>query len=1015
MLWQRFIDAYEEARVRVLRWYCGADDTDFVCCEPATAVMIATSIAMMALSLLMGKKSKGKNSSQDPVIGKRYWSDNIEAFAYYSPRTAKLWYNQMFLNQEELFQVDYIDMATTYGESFDIGARATNTGMVNAFSIEYPGDGMPLDYFEDIPELNRLCKIPAFSRGGGANPKYPTHSPGVAMMYINQGYMGLNAASVGNYRAVLSVLPGTVYMLMTQGDQYNEESLWVRYRETADCGLTITLNPITIILDILLDRYKVEEIDFLSAADVGKRLIEEYPYMWFSIAQAPQKYKELLQDLAAKSKINMRRTADGKIGFKLYGETPPGGIETIPTIDVVRDVIEVSIEKPSMENADVINEARATYIAARFDADGYTVFSSTAEGVAAAEALNTAKANYALAKTHYDEVVAAHPGDPLDPDVVAAADALQAAELAQSNQETAYNSAAEAYAMAQSSQEGHFLQAGVFAVNAASIVLSGVRRQKTYSLDYLNWPDDAKAYIEEALILYENPLNTGSLTTTFAYNSLETGSLFKLQIVDGASGLDYRFVAEVADKTIMGYGDEKLKFSFKESGKWYGVLAGEPNTSTNPGIIDGTPGHYSGPVLLPVWAVNAQLSPLVRGFPFAAFCAHANSYALDALAYYLVMDCLNAAKEDDNFLCNEGGNFTVMGVLQHAFSIPDGAPGYLGSATLTLEVPLDTPTDRAAILSFLQGRADIYGGVIDRFFMPEYAPDNYVILTKANKFDPTNDAGLGYYLRVANLSVTDTGSKLLVTLGGLYACDLGYPAATFSEGDYVALLPETNSNYGYGFTSAPVPAGMGHTNQIGSQTFKARTVPANGLEELAWNSCTCAMYSPDDTWLTARAVECYAQNVANPSYGDPFARVYAVQGQDIDLWVDLADFRVLAEDPNLLNVTRAFPGAGPDLDTEASEALATNTTIGSTTGASKAVVVITYKNKSSGAVLRVTTLLGEKCRVRFKPEDIMATFAAGDIITTEVSVGYRIEANAALDQETQLQSVTVTGPEICYG
>lgn len=977
--------------------------------------MIATSLAMMALSLLMGKKSKGKNSSSDPIIGKRYWSDSIEAFAYYSPRTAKLWYNQMFLNQEELFQVDYIDMATAYGETFDIGARATNTGMVNGFTIAYPGDTMPLTYFEDLEELARCCKIPQFSRGAGANAKYPAHYPGVAMLYINQGYMGLNAATVGTYRAVLSIYPGTVYMLMSQGDNYKDESFWVRYRETADCGLTITVNPITIILDILLDRYTIDEIDFLSAADVGKRLIQEYPYMWFAIAQSPQKYKDLLQDLAAKSKISMRRTADGKIGFKIYGETPPGGIESIPTIDVMTDVIELSLEKPSIENADVINEARATYIAARYDADGYTVFSSTSEGVAAGEALAQAKSAYAVAKTAYDAALAAHPGDPSDPEVVTAAANLQAAELAQSNQESAYSSAAEAYAVAQSSQEGHFLQAGVFAVNAASIVLTGVRRQKTYSLDYLNWPDDAKAYIEEALILYENPLNSGSVTTTYAYNSLETGSLFKLKLVDGESGLDYQFIAEVADKTIMGYGDEKIKLSFKESGKWYGVLSGEPNTSTNAGIVDATPSNYSSPVLLPVWAINAQISPLTRGFPFAAFCCHENSYALDAIAYYLVTDCLNAGKEDDNFLCNEGGNFTVMGVLQNDFNMDDVAPGYLGAATLTLDVPYDGATQRTAILSFLQARADVYGGVIDRFFMPGTAPDNYVILTKVSKYDPTNDAGLGYYLRVANITVTDTGTKLIVTLGGLYACDLGYPSASFSEGDYVALLPETNSNYGYGFTSAPVPAGMGHTNQIGTQTFKARAVPANGLEEMTWNSCVCAMYSPDDTWLTARRCEVYGQNIARPSFGDPFSRVLAVPGEDIDLWLDLADFRVLAEDPNLLNVTRAFPGAGPDLDTEASEVQTMNTTIGSSTGAANAVVVITFSNKSSGAVLRTMTLLGEKCRVRFKPEDIMPAFATGDIISVSVSIGYRIEANAALDQETQLQSATVTGPEITYG
>lgn len=998
-----------------MRWLCGANENDVVLCELVMAAMIATSIAMMAMSLIMGKKSKGKDSNQDPIIGKRYWSDNIEAFAYYSPRTAKLWYNQMFLNQEEFFEVNYINMAEDYGDSFNIGSQPVNTGMVNGFSIPYPGAGMPIDYFADIEELGRLCKIPHFTRGAGANPRSPAHLPGVAALYINQGFMGLNAATVGSYRAVITALPGTVYMLMSQGADYADEGLWTRYRETVDCGLTLALNPMTIILDVLLDRYSYDEIDFLSAADVGKRLITEYPYMWFAIAQPPQKYKELLQDLSRKSKINMRRTADGKIGFRLYGETPPGGIETVPVIDVVRDVIEVSIEKPSIENADVINEARATYLAARYDADGYTVFTSTQEGIAAGELLNTARASFVVAKAAYDAAVLAHPGDPGHPDVVLALDNKNAAELAQANQESSYSAAAESYAVAQSSQEGHYLQAGVFAVNAANIVLTGVRRQKTYNLDYLNWPDDAKAYIEEALILYENALNTGSITTTFAFNELEVGSLFKLQIVDSASSLEYRFIAEVAEKTIMAYGDEKMKVTFKESGKWYGVLTGEPNTSTDPGIINGVPSDYSGPVLLPVWAINTQLSPLTRGFPVAAFACQLNSVALDAVSYYLVTDCVNSAKEPANFLTQEGGSFTLLGILQHEYSIPDSEPGYLGSDTLTLDIPYNNSVDRTAILMFLNQRADIYGGVIDRFFMPDYAPDNYIILTKASSLDPTNDAGQGFYIRAANISVTDTGGQILVTLGGLYTCDVSYIGANFEIGDYVTILPETNQNYGYGFTSAPVPASVGHTNQMGSQSFKARAVPASGLTELAWASCSCSLYAGDDAWLTACKAMAYGQNLVRPSFADPFSRLYAVAGEDLDIWVNILDFRVLTEDPALLNITRAFPGAGPDLDIGAADTETANTTIGSTTGAAQANVVLTFKNKSTGVVLRTMTLLGERCRVRIRPEDITAGFGPGSEITTQISLGYTITANSALDQTTQLQSVTFNGPEIIYG
>jgi len=154
------------------------------------AFMIGAAIAMMAMSMIFGKKGKSKGANEDPIIGKRYWSDNIEAFGYYSPRTAKLWVNQIFLQQEEIFNASYLPMTGELGEVYDIGTQAVNTGAVPGFTIPYPGATMAMDFFDNIDEVDRLSKIVKFSRGSGENPRSPTHQPGVMLMYITKGSWG---------------------------------------------------------------------------------------------------------------------------------------------------------------------------------------------------------------------------------------------------------------------------------------------------------------------------------------------------------------------------------------------------------------------------------------------------------------------------------------------------------------------------------------------------------------------------------------------------------------------------------------------------------------------------------------------------------------------------------------------------------------------------------------------------------------------------------------------------------
>lgn len=979
------------------------------------AFMIATAIAMMAMSMMMGKKGK-KGANQDPIIGKRYWSDNIEAFAYYSPRTAKLWYNQVFLNQEELFSADYLPMTTDYGDTYDIGVQAVNSGAVPGFTINYPGSGMPMNFFETIAEKNRLCKVVEFSRGKGENPRLPSHQPGVAAFYVNQGYMGLNTANVGNYRAILTVYPGTVYNLRAQGPDYADEGLWVRYRDTTDCGTTLCVNPICIILDIILDRYPADEVDFLSAADVGKRLLQEKPYMWFSLAQPPQKYKQLLKDLAKKSSIAIRRTPEGKVGFRLIGETPPGGIESVRELDVVHDAFEVSLEKPSIENAEIINEARGTYLAARYDAGDFIKYIDTVDGAAEYEAMLAAEATYSNNKAAYENAKNAH-GE-FDQVTIDAKQEMDTAEIAANDSRGVFTSNKEAHDAREGMKEGHFLKGGTFAVNPANIVLTGIRSQRNYNLDFLNWPDDAKAYLEDALLMYEHPLASGTITTSFAFNDLEVGNLFKLKLQDADAALDYQFIAEIGEKTVLGFGEERVRVSFKESGKWFNVLAGDPNVSTNPGPIDGAPATSTYAHLLPMWSVAAMMSPLMRGFPMVSYACQQNTDVADGVNYYLVSGCLDGPKDENNWLCQDVTDMPNVGMLQHDYTPTAKYPGASADDQITLRVPVDAGVDRSMLASIFREKADMYGGVMNLFHDEVHYADNYFMLTKGTVLDPTNDAGAGYLFRAANISVMEGIDELVVTLGGLYACDLAHPEITFNEGDYVVLFANSNQVVDYGYASVPIPAAVGHTNQIGSQTFKVKTVPAKTTEDLTWSSCKCGISEIDDRWLDTVQCAVMASNLTDATKADPEVAVYADRGDDIIFWFALHDQRRLAEDPNILGVVRAFTGGGPEHDIDIETTPTVNDSRSSEGGVVFANVTIEFIDPSDGTVLDSATTGANKLTYQCNPEDIVPNFgwAGGpDIIETRVTVGYTIIANTVLDQDTDLRTVTFDGPEIIHG
>ena len=197
-----------------------------------------------------------------------------------------------------------------------------------------------------------------------------------------------------------------------------------------------------------------------------------------------------------RAKISQKRMPDGTIGLKLIGEIPENGPAAFTVIDAMSELKEFSFSKDSNDEADVLNELRGEYSAARYSLN------------------NTDSADY----------------------------------------------------------EGHMLGADMHVINTGNIVLTGVRKQQTQDLDFLSWPDDAKAYLWEVLSRAERPYLTGSITGGMAFTKYAVGDCLRIKVKDPGLGMVFDRVFEVHETTIAGYPSEEVTLEVKESAAWYGLL-----------------------------------------------------------------------------------------------------------------------------------------------------------------------------------------------------------------------------------------------------------------------------------------------------------------------------------------------------------------------------------------------------------------------------------------------------------
>ena len=513
------------------------------------------SITLMVVSMVLMIIMKGKNKGKSGNIGKRYWADTIQGLATYSPRTATLWVNRVFDSSENGCMVAaHLPYAGSVGQSWWVHNIGETNMATSGFSLPYIPD---IDWeSQDALNARRNC-IPNMAKdwSGNQNPAYPCHYQGAAVLVCNQIYLGLNGAQYPSYNAIISSIPGTVYELMASAPEYNNMDYWVRWRYTTDCGQTISLNPVAIVADILLDQKKIEDIDWVSFAQAGRKLHKEFPYMWFAMQFGETTIKDATESVLSKARLAIKTMPDGRLGLRVVGEMPDDGILGLTMIDALTELTEFSLSRSAVDSDEVINIASGSYAAARADSAVSTVYDVYSQIVPFSEmdAFSNwmAENQSALVGKSIYEVVQMYPGYKSEWDIAHAANTVAA----------------------MGKNEWHYKTADVYAINAANIVATGVRKKETFDLDYFNWPDDASAALQDTLAEREKPYAIANTTSGMRLWDKTVGDSIRLAIKDPASAVSIDKVFLITDMEMAGFPDETIQLTLKEHAKWYDVFS----------------------------------------------------------------------------------------------------------------------------------------------------------------------------------------------------------------------------------------------------------------------------------------------------------------------------------------------------------------------------------------------------------------------------------------------------------
>lgn len=978
-------------------------------------ISLMISVAMMAISLISGSK-KGKKGDDNPEVGYRYWADAMFAVATLPLRTAGAWVNRVYQQGEEYTEHrhnkkgeygEYQKMTVnTHVNTFVTTGFFTNPSNIAGMHPNNPWGGV-FDLFavnKYAPPQQRKIVLCSHKKSGKSyrsymdipaveklqhkiyEREYPTHDNGVLMLYGSQLYMGLNSATLQSYTPIVTVIPGSAVYLAGAISymQYDAEVYniyLVRTRLTQDLYWVYSVNPVCIVLDLLMEHIRFSDIDWKRCAGAAVQLITRYPYMWFSTTISQLKMRDALQKMLTAAKLYIYRTRAGKIAIGIVGMTTPYGTADkcgVGTIDLKRDVTNFSLSKNATATADIVNEMRGEYQAAR---------------------LSMAKIPSARYLKKSDRI---HEGHMLPADMHAL-------------------------------NPGNIVLTGIRKQQTQDLsFLSWPDDAHAYLWDVLT--QQSRAYLSGSVTgrywLAQFPVGAG-VHLYSAERHAVTGEYF----------LTFNKRFRVTERSFDGYPSETVTLNLEESPEWQGkfdpclkrVLDGPvpldppkyPWEGGNPWddfegnpILPDQPSPGNPPGTGDTGQTPPPPPPELVTIPFFIFVTSPDLLSVPALTG-ITSNVLPGLTYSETFLTSgcgadipalepepvieDNGPFPMVAYLDEDVSFPNMYPGFITGKEINATI-MCPPIEHYRIhaVDELDDMISNFGAQPHLLYnAEEILYDNFVLFSKATAANPHGNA---VCVRAQTISAAIEGTSIKIRLRGLIAVDSPI-SISFSKGDAIAILPVANAKTAYNFSPVPMPDYYPLVKNRVNTTVYFRTV-VRALDEIQeWNQGYCNDYITDGMHLKAKPATIYGfTGTDEPSSEAVFL---STATDKLTFIISAADYIVLRENPAMpgmyIGGTESLGIMTPVKDLPLHKI---GTSVKS--GISDVKIRAVFKDKTSGAVL----LSQEVQTQTTMPSFILSNYGiTTKHIETEFHVSYLLTSLAA-DEPVPLEAAISKGPDI---
>lgn len=967
---------------------------------------------MMAISLISGSK-KSKKGDDDPAVGYRYWADAMFAVATLPMRTTAAWVNRVYQQGEEYTEHKH-NKRGNYGEYQKMTVNThVNTFVTTGFWLDaswishLAPDGGFRDVFSEwqyaAPQQRKIVLCSHKSQAQSVRSymdmeaveknahkvferEFPTHDNGVLMVYGSQVYMGLNSATLQSYTPVVTVLPGSILYLAAHIDWANPDtevynSYLVRTRLTQDLAWVYSVNPVCIVTDLLIEHTPFEAIDWKRCAAAAVELITKYPYMWFSMTISQLKMREALQKVLTAAKLYVYRTRVGKLAVGVTGTSAVyDGVDTcgVGSIDLKRDVTTFSLSKNATATADIVNEMRGEYQAAR------------------------------ITSTPPPTEMHLRPGDrvneghmlPADMHVLNAGNIVLTGVRKQQTQDLSF--------LAWPDDAHHYLWDAMTQQSRA--YLSG---SVTGSFWLAQFPVGAGVH----LYTTERHATTNEQFLTF----------------------NKKF--RVTERSFDGYPSETVTLNLEEAPEWQGkfdpcvkrvldgpvpldppkypwaggdpwqdfdgspILPDQPAPNNPPGT--GDVGHTPPPP--PVELVK---------IPFFLFATSADLLSvpamvgitsnvvprMDSYETFITADCQpDTPALEPEPIFEDNGPFPMVAYLDEDVAFPNMYPGLISGKEINTTImcpPIEAyrvhATDEIAEMTVNFGAQPhlMYNAEEPLF-------QNYILFSKATAANPHGNA---VCCRAQSISTALEGTAIKVRIRGLIAVD-SPTNLSFSKGDAIAILPIANAKTAYNFSHMPMPDFYPLVRNRVNTTVYFRTLLRALGEKQPWAEGYCDDYIVDGHHLKAKPATVYGFTGSDAPSSEA---VFLDSANDaVTFIVSAADYITLRENPSVPGI---YVGGTSSLGimSPVRELKMYKQHKAVQSGISDVKITAVFKDKVSGATLLTEELTSHATMPSF-------VLANADItskhLTTEFHVKYMLTSLAS-DEPIQLDTAVSPGPDV---